>query len=93
MVLIRLVDSLFNIYELILVARVLMSWIPTLDPTHPVVSFVYNVTEPVLRPIRNLMPAGLMIDFSPMIVFLFLPLVKSIVIIFLQSLLRGLGGF
>lgn len=87
MAVIGLVNSLFRVYELILLTRVILSWFPTLDWTHPVVQFIYRATEPVLRPIRNLFPSGLILDFSPLIVFLLLPLVRQIVIRLLYTLL------
>lgn len=80
MQILQLINSLFVVYRYILIARVLMTWIPNLDPTHPVVSFLYGLTEPVLQPIRNILPAGTMIDFSPIIVFLLLPIVQRVVL-------------
>ncbi len=41
---------------------------------------IYQVTEPVLRPIRRRMPLSLGIDFSPMIVFLLLLAIQIIVV-------------
>lgn len=78
MALLGLVNSLFRAYELILLVRVILTWIPNLDPTHPVVQFLYRATEPVLRPIRNLMPPG-PLDFSPLIAFILLQIVREIV--------------
>lgn len=76
----RLVNSLFNVYYYIFLGRVLLSWFPNLDYTHPVVKFLYQITEPVLRPIRNLLPRGTMFDFSPLIVFILLPFVRNLVL-------------
>lgn len=87
MQIIQLVNSLFVVYRYLLLARVLMSWIPNLDPTHPVVKFLYGITEPVLQPIRNILPEGTMIDFSPIIVFLLLPIVQRLVLELLFVLL------
>ncbi len=87
MFVIRLVNSFFSAYHLILLARVLMSWIPNLDPNHPVVMFLYKTTEPILGPIRNLLPRGTMFDFSPIIVFLLLPTVQKLVIRLLATFL------
>lgn len=62
---------IINIFQLILLARILLSWFPTLaDRSNPVIQFIYDITEPVLRPIRDLMPPTAGIDFSPLIVFL-----------------------
>jgi YggT family protein len=65
-------------YWAALLIRVLSSWIPV-PPSGPLaklMSFVYEITEPVLRPIRNLLPpirAGAMaLDLSPFIVFIVL---------------------
>lgn len=88
LIFIQVVERLFSIYYYILLARVLMSWFPNLDPTHPVVVFLYRATEPVLRPIRRLMPAGSIMDFSPLIVFLLLPLVKQLVLELIFMLIR-----
>lgn len=76
--------ALANIVNIILVffywailIRALISWVNP-DPYNPVVQFLYKTTEPILYPIRRLMPTG-RIDFSPIIVFL--------IIIFLQGFL------
>ena len=67
---------LFIMYWLILI-RALLSWVNP-DPFNPIVQFLMRVTEPVLEPIRRLLPP-LPIDISPIIVFL--------VIVFLQKFL------
>lgn len=65
-----LLSLLFNIYIWILIARAIISWVNP-DPSNPIVRFLYRVTEPVLRPVRNLLPLqGLGLDLSPMIVLL-----------------------
>jgi len=58
------------IFQFILLARVLLSYFPTIDRYNPIVKAIYDITEPVLRPIRNALPQTGMIDFSPLIVFL-----------------------
>lgn len=59
------------LYIYVVVARALISWVSP-DPYNPIVQFLYRVTEPVLEPVRSRLPAGLGIDFSPMIVILLL---------------------
>ncbi len=59
-----------QVYQFILLARVLMSWIPNIDLNNPIANFLYQVTEPVLAPIRNALPPLGGIDLSPLIVFL-----------------------
>ena len=58
-----------QIYQLILLGRVLLSWIPNVDYSNPIVQFLYQATEPVLAPIRNALPPMGGLDLSPLIVF------------------------
>ncbi len=69
-----------HIYQLILLARVLMSWIPNLDPNNPIARFLHQATEPVLAPIRNALPPMRGIDLSPLLVFLGISVIIQLVI-------------
>ena len=70
MIVIQLLLILLQLYSYVLLARALVSWIPNLDPYHPAVQFLYSITEPVLEPIRKLVPPlGGMIDISMIIAF------------------------
>jgi YggT family protein len=73
-----------QIYSYVLLARALVSWIPNLDPYHPAVQILYKLTEPVLDPIRKLVPPlGGMVDISIIIAFFAL--------IVLEQLLRSIA--
>jgi YggT family protein len=48
------------------------------DRSNPLIQFVFDVTEPVLRPIRDLLPQGMMLDLSPLIVFLIINVLLQI---------------
>jgi YggT family protein len=68
--LLLILSMLLQLYSWVLVARVLMSWIPNLDPYNPAVQFLYQITEPVLEPVRRLIPPlGGTIDISMIVVF------------------------
>ncbi len=55
-------------YMWIIIIRALLSWVNP-DPYNPIVRFLYQVTEPVLRPIRRRLPTWQMgVDFSPLVV-------------------------
>jgi YggT family protein len=83
MIVIQLLLVVLQLYSYVLLARALVSWIPNLDPYHPAVQFLYSITEPVLDPIRKLVPPlGGMIDISMIIAFFG--------IIVLEQLLRSL---
>ena len=56
-------------YMWILVARAVISWVSP-DPYNPIVQFLIRSTEPVLRPVRRLLPLPGGIDFSPLVVIL-----------------------
>jgi YggT family protein len=70
------------IFEFVLLARILLSWFPNVDRSNPLIQLLFDVTEPILRPIREMMPQTGMVDFSPLIVFLVI-----------QVLVRILQGF
>jgi YggT family protein len=72
------IGMLLSIYQLILLGRVLLSWFPNVDRSNPIVQFLYAATEPVLAPIRQMMPPGTMIDFSPLIVFFIIYLIRML---------------
>ncbi len=75
----RLIEIVLTVYMWIIVIRALISWVNP-DPYNKLVIFLYRVTEPVLRPIRRIIPRhNLPVDFAPLIVLL--------VILFLQYFL------
>ena len=66
------------IFQFILLARVLLSYFPNFDRSNPIVRLLYDITEPVLAPIRNLLPRTGMMDFSPLIVFLIITVLMRV---------------
>ena len=74
--------TLVRVLEFIIIARALVSWI-RVDPYNPVVRILHDITEPLLAPIRKLLPQGSMMDLSPFIALLILVVVRTI----LRSLL------
>lgn len=67
---INLIVLLLNLYTFVILARVLMSWLPNLDRSNPLVKLIYDLTEPVLRPVREMLPPMQGMDFSPMAVMI-----------------------
>ena len=63
---------------LVVLGRVLMSWI---DPrfSGPVGRFLYETTEPLLAPIRRVLPQTGFIDLSPLVLFLVLGVLLRVV--------------
>jgi len=87
MQLIGLVRTLFELYSFVLLARVLIGWFQV-DPYNPIVQLLYRLTEPLLAPIRRLMPQTGMLDFSPIVGFIVIRLAEEIVVSILFSTLR-----
>jgi YggT family protein len=73
MMLYRLID----LYSLIIIGAVLVSWIEV-PHDNPVVKFLRNATEPVLTPVRRALPETGGIDFSPIVVLIGLRLLGGI---------------
>jgi len=75
---------LLSLFLIVLLARVILSWIPA--PTHArgfsrITALVFAVTEPVLRPLRNVIPPIRMgmvaLDLSVIIVFIVIEIIMN----------------
>jgi YggT family protein len=75
----QLVNFAFSAFELLILARVLVSWINA-DRYNPVVQFIYRVTEPILAPVRRILPPMGMMDFSPIVVIIAALIIKQIIL-------------
>ena len=63
-----------------IIARALLSWFPNVDPRNPIVEFIISITEPILAPIRAVMPRMGIIDLTPMIAIILLQVVGQIIV-------------
>ena len=79
-----LIQLSVQIYSLIILARVLMSWV-NIDPYSPLARTIFDLTEPVLAPVRNLLPQAAGLDFSPIIVMVLLQIVGQMLITMLLA--------
>ena len=73
-----LVDFVLLLYIVLVLARVVISLVGA-DSYHPIVPLVIQVTEPVLKPFRRMVPSLAGIDFSPMIVLLVIMLARVLI--------------
>jgi len=87
----NLVNLIIVAYIWIIIARAILSWVSP-DPYNPIVRFLYRVTEPVLRPVRERL-GGFQIglDFSPMIVILVLYFLKEFLVPVLFRIATEIG--
>ena len=70
-----------SLVQLLIVARVILSWVASPTSRNPVVQLIRSATEPILAPIRSILPRTGMFDLSPM--------VALFAIYALQSLIAG----
>ena len=85
--LLGIISYLLTLYIYVLFAAVIMSWLIAFNVVNPrnrfvamLADFLYRITEPVLRPIRNLLPNLGGIDISPLIVILIIFFIQSVII-------------
>ncbi|HUF38287.1 MAG TPA: YggT family protein [Anaerolineales bacterium] len=64
--------------DVVLLIYVLMSWFTS--PYHPFRQGLGRILEPFLAPIRNMMPQSGMMDFSPIVLFIILFIIESLLI-------------
>jgi YggT family protein len=87
--LIVLVNVLFQLTSLAILARVILSWLPMagvrLDADNPIVRFLLQVTDPILEPLRRFTTFGMM-DFSPIAALILLEVVRRLLV---TLLMRG----
>lgn len=81
--LVELLKLVINIYLWGIVIQAILSWVNP-DPRHPAARVLAQLTDPVLRPVRNRLPPVSGIDLSPMVVVVGL--------IFISLLLQDLFG-
>jgi YggT family protein len=81
------ISLLLTLYIYILVAAAVMSWLVAFNVVNPrnqfvsmVGEFLYRITEPVLRPIRNVLPNLGGIDISPIIVIIIIWFIQLVVL-------------
>jgi YggT family protein len=77
--LIELVTIASRLLSLLLVVRVVLSWVSA-DHGHPIMGFVHRVTEPLLAPVRNLLPVTGGLDFSPLVVLVGVQIIERLLI-------------
>jgi YggT family protein len=84
--LLDVIEIALSLYMWIVVAMAIFSWLVAfnvVNTRNPVVSmigdFLYRITEPALRPIRNMMPNLGGIDISPVILFLIIIFIQKVI--------------
>lgn len=81
----RLIDELLNAYTWVVIASAIVSWLVAFGVVNvrnqvvrTIVNFLYAVTEPVLRPIRRVLPNLGGVDISPVVLLIGIYIVRSV---------------
>ena len=84
------IDKALWFYLYLVLAAVVMSWLIAFNVVNTrnqfvgmIADFLYRITEPALRPIRNLMPSLGGIDISPVILILIIILIERVIIYYI----------
>ena len=79
--LVQLVLTVLSLYTWVIVIRALISWVSP-DPYNPIVQILHKLTEPVLKPLRRLLPPRVTggLDVSPILAILLIQLVRYTII-------------
>lgn len=77
----RILDIALTVLYWLILIRAIISWVNP-DPYNPIVQFLYKTTEPILYPIRKILPLDFRfgIDISPIIAFLLIVFLKSFLV-------------
>jgi YggT family protein len=86
---ITVLGLIVKIYFWSVIAVVVVSWIAP-GSQHPAIQLIAQITEPVMRPVRNVMPSMGGLDLSPIVVFLILNIIS--VMINHMAAAAGLGS-
>jgi len=83
-ILILFISAIAQLLVLLVIVSVILSYF--MDPYHPIRRSIDSVVEPLLAPIRRVVPLLGMIDLSPLVLILLIQLLRSLIIGFLVSL-------
>lgn len=85
LIVVKLINFLFQGYTLMLFARILASWVPQINE-YRIMQFIGYYTDPYLNLFRRFIPPLGMFDLSPIVAFLALNFIQDLVIHFLARI-------
>ena len=84
LLLIRIINILAQFTIVLIVVKIILSYV--MDPYHPVRRSIDNLIEPLLAPIRRVVPLIGMLDFSPLVLIILVQVLSSVLISLLNAL-------
>lgn len=79
----KTINTLFYFYYLLIIIRIFLSWIPSIDWYSQPFEFLKNICDPFLNIFRGIIPPIGMLDISPIIAIVVLQLLQGIIVGFL----------
>ncbi len=85
----ELVELLLNVYMVVLIVQAILSWVQS--GYNPVASVLYSLSDPVLRPIRRMLPPIAGLDLSPLVAIIAIQVIKMLALPPLHQLARAVS--
>ncbi len=82
-----------EIYSLVLIVRVLLSWFPNLDWSNPIMGTISSITDPYLNAFRGIIPPIGGLDLSAILAFIVLNLLQQLLNTASITFLAGTVGY
>ncbi len=77
--LVTFMDLLLTVLGFAIIIRALLSWV-SIDPYNPLVQILFQITEPILAPLRRIIPPiGGMMDITPIVALIILQVLQAII--------------
>ena len=86
LILVQVIDAAISLYSLAIIVRAFLPLVGA-DTTNPIVRFIFDITEPVLAPLRRFTIVG-MWDLSPVAAIVLLMIVRQILTVLAMGALR-----
>ena len=77
--LLKAVNGIFNMFYILIILRIYMSWIPSIDWEHQPIKFVREITDAYLEVFRRFVPPLGGLDFSPIIAIIVLQILQGLI--------------
>jgi len=84
-ILLSAIDLLFTLLTFAIIARALVSWLP-IDRYHPAIQLLDSITEPILAPLRRVIPSVGMMDITPIVALILMQVIQALI----QTALLGM---
>ena len=80
-VLVQIISTVARVLHFLILASVVISFLPNIDRSHPIVRFIEQVTEPLFAPFRQILPSGRMgLDFSPLFALFSIEIIARVLV-------------